>query len=249
MRYAIFSDVHGNMEALDVVLNHLRNLSPDGYVFLGDAVGYGANPNEVCDVIRALQPISVLGNHDAAVAGRMDYGHYYDAARDALDWCGEQLSADNMRWLQQLPYTDRRGPVEFCHGSPLEPEAFDYLFNTDQVTALLDENIGLAPVTLIGHSHLTVSFRIQTQEQTRVVPIKATEITCPLADPHTRHIITVGSVGQPRDRDPRACCGLFDTETGVYTFYRLAYDMQGARQKIIDAGLPPVFGERLLLGV
>src|SRR4051794_20940836 len=99
MRYGIFSDVHGNLEALSVVLAHLEGEHVDAYAFLGDAVGYGANPNEVCDLIRPLAHVSIVGNHDAAVTGRMDYAEYYDAARHALDWCKERLSPDNLAWL------------------------------------------------------------------------------------------------------------------------------------------------------
>src|SRR6185437_13933187 len=127
MRYGFISDVHGNIEALDVVLKHLEQQTIDRYVFLGDAVGYGPNPNEVCDRIRALNALSILGNHDAAVAGRMDYGFYYDAARHALDWCAERMTPENMAWLKALPYKIREGDVEFCHGAPIAPEMFDYL--------------------------------------------------------------------------------------------------------------------------
>ena len=160
MRYGIFSDVHGNLEALTVVLEHLGKQSIDRYIFLGDAVGYGANPNEVCDLIRPLASVAIVGNHDAAVAGRMDYSEYYDAARHALDWCAQRMTPENMAWLKQLPYKQREGDVEFCHGAPLVPEVFDYLFGAEQVFELLDAFEELAPVTFIGHSHLTISFRI-----------------------------------------------------------------------------------------
>lgn len=243
MRYGIFSDVHGNLEALEVVLAHLAEQNVDRYAFLGDAVGYGPNPNEVCDRIREVADVAIVGNHDAAVSGRMDYSEYYDAARHALDWCAQRLSAENMAWLAQLPYKHREGMVEFSHGAPVAPEMFDYLFAPEQVTDILDAADQLAEVTFIGHSHLTISFRIQGQ---RVTPILATEIEC---DPSCKYIITDGSVGQPRDRDPRTCCGVFDTETRLFTFHRLEYDIMAVRQKILDAGLSPVFGERLLVGM
>src|SRR5689334_9088753 len=103
MRYGIFSDVHGNLEALTAVLLRLGSLNIDQYIFLGDAVGYGANPNEVSDIIRKLTVVNILGNHDAAVAGRMDYSLYYDAARFSLDWCKERVTPENLQWLQSLP--------------------------------------------------------------------------------------------------------------------------------------------------
>ncbi|HET6343622.1 MAG TPA: metallophosphoesterase family protein [Myxococcota bacterium] len=243
MRYGIISDVHGNLEALHVVLEHLRQQSVDRYVFLGDAVGYGPNPNEVCDLIRPLAMVSIVGNHDAAVAGRMDYSQYYDAARLALDWCSQRLSPQNLSWLKGLPYKVREGEVEFSHGSPVAPELFDYLFGVEQVMELMDAADELAPVTFIGHSHLTLSFCIKDGA---VTPIVAPAITC---DPHAKYIITVGSVGQPRDRDPRTCCGVFDTRSRIFEYHRLDYDVQTTRKKILDAGLAPVFGERLLVGI
>jgi diadenosine tetraphosphatase ApaH/serine/threonine PP2A family protein phosphatase len=243
MRYGILSDAHGNLEALTVVLEHLKTQNIDEYVFLGDAVGYGANPNEVCDLLRPLVTHAVLGNHDAAVSGRMDYSEYYDAARQALDWCAAQLSAENMQWLRSLPYKVSGGLVDFSHGAPLIPEAFDYLFAPEQLVELLGSYDAFAGVTFIGHSHLTISFELQPDQ---VAPILVPEIVC---RPDAKYIITVGSVGQPRDRDPRASCGIFDTEDRTFVYHRLDYDVLTARQRIIDAGLSPVFGERLLVGM
>lgn len=243
MRYALFSDVHGNLEALEVVIDHLSQLKADRVIFLGDAVGYGPNPNEVCDLIRPLADVSIIGNHDAAVCGRMDYEAYYEAAKHALDWCKARLSPSNMAWLRELPYKVREGDLEFCHGAPVAPEMFDYLFGVEQVMELMAAYDDLAPVTFIGHSHLTISFRLKDDE---VTPIIAPQVNC---DDGAKYIITVGSVGQPRDRDPRACCGIFDTDSQVFEYHRLNYDVQTTRQKILDAGLASVFGERLLVGV
>jgi predicted phosphodiesterase len=243
MRYAILSDAHGNLEALQVVLDYLGGQTIDQFVFLGDAVGYGANPNEVCDRLRPLADVAVLGNHDAAVCGRMEYSDYYDAARQALDWCTSELSEENLAWLNQLPFKVRREYIDFCHGAPLVPESFDYLFAAEQLHELIGSYDEFAPVTFIGHSHLTISFRL---ERDRVTPILLPEIVC---EPEAKYIVTVGSVGQPRDRDPRSSCGIFDSETRVFTFVRLDYDKETTRTKIINAGLAPVFGERLLVGM
>jgi diadenosine tetraphosphatase ApaH/serine/threonine PP2A family protein phosphatase len=243
MRYGLISDVHGNFEALAVVLDKLASLKVDACIFLGDAVGYGASPNEVCELLRRHATIGIVGNHDAAVSGRMDYDEYYDAARQALTWCTSRLSSENKSWLAGLPYKHREGFMEFSHGAPLVPEAFDYLFAADQASALLGKGEELAPVTFVGHSHLTTCFRL---EGARLRSFVADRVEC---DAGAKYIITVGSVGQPRDRDPRACCGVFDTDRRLFTFHRLEYDIHGARQKIIDAGLAPVFGDRLLVGV
>ncbi len=244
MRYGIFSDVHGNIEALDVVLDYLKAEGVDRYAFLGDAVGYGANPDEVCTKIRELDPIAVVGNHDAAVAGRMSYDDYYDAAREALDWCQKRMSPENLKWLEEMPFKVREGDVEFCHGAPVVPEAFDYLFSADQAMGVLRGGFdSLAPVTFIGHSHLTISFRITGDS---VEPVIDGQVQC---GDGARYIITDGSVGQPRDRDPRTCCGIYDTETKLFTYKRLEYDIFSQRRKILEAGLPAVFGDRLLVGM
>ncbi|MBN1961558.1 MAG: metallophosphoesterase family protein [Deltaproteobacteria bacterium] len=242
MRYGILSDVHGNLEALTVVLEKFASMDLDAYIFLGDAVGYGASPNEVCALLRDKVKLSVLGNHDAAVAGRMDYADYYPAARNALRWCSENLEPSHMQWLKEMPYWIEYEQIGLCHGLPFNAEAFEYMFNSEQIRPRLDEIRSLPAITFIGHSHLTVSFCIDGE---KVTPLMDTIIEC---RPDARYIITVGSVGQPRDRDPRACCGVYDSEQSIFTYHRFEYDIHSARQKIIDAGLPTIFGDRLLMG-
>ncbi|HVR02755.1 MAG TPA: metallophosphoesterase family protein, partial [Polyangia bacterium] len=128
MRIGIFSDTHANIEALDAVIKAIDAERVDQYVCLGDTVGYGASPNECCALVRSKAAHTILGNHDAAVAGRMDYSYYYHAARHALDLHARQLKPEHMSWLKQLPYEVRQGEVHFCHGSPLNIEDFDYIF-------------------------------------------------------------------------------------------------------------------------
>ena len=243
MRYGIISDVHGNIEALNAVLKHLANENIDKYAFLGDAVGYGPNPDEVCDLLRETADYAVIGNHDAAVTGKMDYSDYYEAARHGIDWCKERLSSENLEWLNALPYTQEADGILFSHGAPVAPELFDYLFSADQVFPLIDAIEELPPVTFIGHSHLTVAFRIKNKG---VEPLLARVIEC---DPKAHYIITGGSVGQPRDRNPKACCGIYDTETKTFVFRRVQYDQLETRRKIVEAGLASVFGDRLLVGI
>ncbi len=243
MRYGIISDVHGNIEALGAVLDFLDGQKLDRIAFLGDAVGYGPNPNEACDRLREVVDVAVVGNHDAAVCGRMDYSEYYEAAREVLDWCAKRLTKENLDWLAGLPYKVREDFTEFCHGAPAAPEMFDYLFAPEQVVDLLEATDDLAEVTFIGHSHLTISFQI---EKETITPLMVSELEC---RPGAQYHLTAGSAGQPRDRDPRSCCGIFDTETRLFQYHRLEYDVMATRQKIIDAGLAPVFGERLLVGM
>ena len=135
----------------------------------------------------------------------------------------------------------KEGPT--WNGAPIAPEMFDYLFGVEQVMELMDMREELAPITFIGHSHLTISFCLRDD---LVTPMVVPAIRC---EADANYIITVGSVGQPRDRDPRACCGVFDTDTQIFEYHRLEYDVYATREKIIEAGLSPVFGERLLVGV
>jgi diadenosine tetraphosphatase ApaH/serine/threonine PP2A family protein phosphatase len=244
MLIAIFSDVHANLEALEKVLRYYKGQSPDRYIFLGDAVGYGPNPNEVCNLLRDLKGLTmILGNHDAAVAGRMPYNEYYDAARQALDWTAEQLSAENRVWLKSIPYKVSECECTFSHGSPIVPEAFEYLFIPEQILDLYDVWDSFSSMTFIGHSHLSISFKF---DEENVTPLIADEI---VYSPKFKYIVTVGSVGQPRDRDPRACCGLYDTEKRVFRYQRIDYDQEKTKKKIIKAGLAAAFGERLLVGM
>ncbi len=243
MRYAIFSDTHANIEALTAVLKAYQSERIDRYVCLGDTVGYGASPNECCDRIRQIAAFTILGNHDAAVAGRMDYSYYYDAARNALDKHARQLSPANMNWLKELPYEVRENGISFCHGSPINLEEFEYIFSAEQAARCLDIWDQLGTATFIGHSHLCKAFALTREEVFEVVAGKF-ELR-----PEHKYIISVGSVGQPRDYDPRASYTIFDTSERTFEFKRVSYDIDAAAQKIFDSELERNFANRLFLGV
>jgi predicted phosphodiesterase len=243
MRIGIFSDTHANIEALQAVMASFKKEGVDKYVCLGDTVGYGANPNECCDVVRDVAAFTILGNHDAAVAGRMDYSYYYDAARQALDLHASLLTPENMRWLQALPYEVREGHISYCHGSPVNIEEFEYIFAPEQAARCLPEWDRLADVTFIGHSHLCKSFALEPDDVHEVVAQKFE-----LRSGH-KYIISVGSVGQPRDYDNRASYTIYDDEKRVFEFKRVAYDIDSAAQKIFNAKLERNFGNRLFIGV
>ncbi len=243
MRYGIFSDVHANVQALTAVMEAYEDENIDRFICLGDVVGYGANPNECADIVRQKAAITILGNHDAAVSGRMDYSYYYDAARNALDWTAKQISEETLVWLKSLAYSHRENDLEFCHGSPIYPSEFEYIFTREKARELLPYWDRLARVTFIGHSHLTRSFALANDD--------AVDVVAPsfgLRRDH-KYIITVGSIGQPRDYDNRSCCAIFDTETFNFRYKRVEYDIEEAKQRIIDAGLSYNFGARLLVGI
>lgn len=243
MRLGIFSDTHANLEALTAVVKAYEQEKIDKFVCLGDTVGYGASPNECCDIVRNLAAFTILGNHDAAVAGRMDYSYYYDAARQALDLHAETLTKENMEWLRALPYQRREADLYFCHGSPLNLEEFEYIFAPEQAARCQGIWDDLGDVTFIGHSHLCKAFALTRDEVFEVVAPKF------VIRPGHRYIVSVGSVGQPRDYDNRASYTIFDTVERSFEFKRVAYDIESAAKKIYDAELERNFGNRLFLGV
>ncbi len=245
MRLGIFSDVHGNYEALSAVFERYSQASVDRYYCLGDTVGYGGSPNECCDWVREVAAASVLGNHDAAVAGRMDYDYYYDAARQALDTHAAMLTDTNLEWLRSLPYSINvpEAEVGLCHGTPVRVEAFDYIFAPEQAQECLAIYSQLSNLTVIGHSHLCKVFRLSRNKVEELPPIDF------VLEPGFKYIVSDGSVGQPRDYDNRASYTIFDTESRLFEFHRVPYDIETAAQKILAAKLDRNFAHRLFVGV
>jgi diadenosine tetraphosphatase ApaH/serine/threonine PP2A family protein phosphatase len=245
MRFGIFSDVHANIEALSAVMEALRQERVDRYYCLGDVVGYGASPNECADIVRRVAEVTILGNHDAAVAGRMDYSYYYEAARQALDTHANQLTPDNMAWLKSLPYKHELNDVglHLCHGSPLRIEEFEYIFAPEQARECLGMWEDLGDLTLIGHSHLCKVFALRPGEVEELPPRRFQ------LRKGWKYIASVGSVGQPRDYDNRASYTIFDTDKREFEFKRVEYDIESAASKIFAGNLERNFGHRLFIGV
>ena len=241
MRIGIFSDVHANIEAMTAVMQAYATERIDKFVCIGDVVGYGASPNECCDLIREVAAFTILGNHDAAVAGRMDYSYYYDAARHALDVHARALTPENLTWLRSLPYEQRDGDVTFCHGSPINLEEFEYIFSLEQAAKCLEMWDDLSMVTFIGHSHLCKSFALARNDVFEVVATKFA------IRPDHRYIISVGSVGQPRDGDPRPCYVI--QEPNQLSFRRVEYDPTVTANKIYNIpDLDDFLGDRIKQG-
>ena len=250
MRYLILSDVHSNREALDAVRAHVRRKRFDRVVFLGDAVGYGASPNHVLDWLRSLGPglDAVRGNHDRVCAG-LDSAEYFNRyARDAARWTLQHLHDRNLEYLQSLP----EGPlalsdeVAICHGSSVDEDAY--------VFSAYDAQLAFAgtpqPIILFGHTHVPSMFMLREQNGSHTLRVRLISGRRMVLDlePDSRYLVNPGSVGQPRDRDPRAAYALLDTEQRRMYFYRVSYRAMEARRRILASGLPPVLGDRLLYG-
>jgi predicted phosphodiesterase len=243
MRYGIISDIHGNLEALNACLEVLEDEGIDRLVCLGDIVGYGAQPDDCLNIIRERADYTVLGNHDAVIVGKLDAEYCHAAAQRALKYCAERISAENFQFLDSLEYKTAVGDICFCHGSPINAEDFEYVFSLDQAAALTAHFPELHDVTFVGHSHLTTSYL--------VTPAMSLQVKAPrfqLRD-GVKYLFNVGSVGQPRDKDCRACFVIYDTDERTVNYMRVEYDIASAAQKIFDANLPSAFGQRLFHGV
>jgi predicted phosphodiesterase len=245
MRLGIFSDTHANYEALSAVLEAYKNERIDVFYCLGDTVGYGGSPNECADLVRQIAKKTILGNHDAAVAGRMDYSYYYEAARQALDTHAAMLSPENAAWLKSLPYKEQLKDinVDLCHGSPVRLEEFEYIFAPEQARECLPMYDELAHLTLIGHSHLCKVFALTHNS---VEELNASDFKL---EPDKKYIVSVGSVGQPRDYDNRASYTIYDTAEKRFYFRRIEYDIETAAEKVLKAKLERNFAHRLYIGV
>jgi predicted phosphodiesterase len=245
MRLGIFSDVHANYEALSAVLEAYRQERIDAFYCLGDTVGYGGSPNECADIVRGLAKRTILGNHDAAVSGRMDYSYYYEAARHALDAHANMITDENMEWLRSLPYQHMldEEQVLLCHGSPVRLEEFEYIFAPEQARECLSIYDQIGHLTLIGHSHLCKVFAL-TRTGVEELPSMDFEL-----EEDKKYIVSVGSVGQPRDRDNRASYTVYDTEAKRFEFKRIEYDIELAADKVLRAKLERNFAHRLFIGV
>lgn len=251
MRYLIFSDVHANFEALRAVLAHAARKKRDAVLFLGDAVGYGAAPNQVLERLRALKGrvVSVRGNHDRVTLDASQGAVFFNSyARQAVEWAAGVLTPANRTFLKRLPIGPLKvdDEVVICHGSPADED--EYLLT--EMEAWEGFRAGSAFVTFFGHSHVPSVFELGRHGERVSLSgyvLRGSRVTLDL-DRSRRYLINPGSVGQPRDRDPRASYALYDSRARRLTLFRVPYDVEAARRRILAAGLPPILGDRLLHG-
>jgi diadenosine tetraphosphatase ApaH/serine/threonine PP2A family protein phosphatase len=244
LRHVIFSDVHGNLEALEAVVRHATASAAGFFLCLGDVVGYGADPNECIDAIRALPGWACLkGNHDAAVVDPHERAFFHEVALEGIHFTESRLTDENKRFLSALPYTYTEHPRYMgVHASPSRPEAWDYVLDHAGAGRAFDA-MGEHRVAFIGHSHAPVIFG----DDGSVDRFPSGEGAA-LDLARVRYVINVGSVGQPRDGNPDAAYVLYDDATDTVRLFRVPYDRERAAEKILRAGLPPVLAERLLVG-
>jgi diadenosine tetraphosphatase ApaH/serine/threonine PP2A family protein phosphatase len=246
MRYLVLTDIHANLEALDTCIADARVRKFDETLVLGDLVGYGGDPNAVVECVQALKPVAIVrGNHDKVACGLEQAEGFNAVARSAAKWTLDVLTPAHREWLCALP----EGPhlvdevIEICHGSPFDEDA--YIF--DELDAVRALKVSARPLCLFGHTHYPVTFELSNQSFDSVDAASASEMQIEMK-PGSKYLVNPGSVGQPRDGDPRAAYAIVDTTTLRVELFRLKYPIAEAQAKVIKAGLPEVLAHRLAVG-
>jgi predicted phosphodiesterase len=246
MRYLVLTDIHANLEALDACLADALVHTYDATLVLGDLVGYGPDPNTVVERVQALNPVAIVrGNHDKVACGLEQAEGFNSVAKSAAKWTFDILKPAHCNWLCELP----EGPievddlVEICHGSPFDEDA--YIF--DELDAVRALKVATRPLCLFGHTHYPVTFELSEQSFDSVGSATDPQMQVQMRA-GCKYLLNPGSVGQPRDGDPRAAYAIVDTQHRRVELYRLAYPVEDTQTKIIKAGLPEVLAQRLGVG-
>lgn len=240
MKYGIISDVHSNLEALVSVKASLEKDGAEEVFFLGDAVGYCANPNEVTELLAGWVQICLAGNHDMAVVGLTEISYFNPYAQQAILWTASQLSPGNWDFLRSLPYQAQKGDYTYVHASPKDPAEWNYILSgLEAHRNFLYMETG---VCFIGHSHSPLAF---IQDKDRIAVTGCVKLTL---EREKKYIINVGSVGQPRDGNPLAAYALLDSQSRTVEIKRIPYDTALAQRKMRQANLPSYLIERLSWG-
>lgn len=243
MRYAILSDIHGNLEAFKAVLDALSAERIDSYLSLGDVVGYGADPKECIKLLKSIgieQEFLIAGNHEWGVLGRRGEDGFAELAKDAVIWTRKVLGEDELQYLKsfQLVYEDEK--FTLVHGSLNMPEEFYYIFDTEDADVTISRMRN--PLCFVGHTHVPGIF---ASNHNKVDYLGNDKIRI---DYDRKYVINAGSIGQPRDGDPRAAYAIFDDEESTIEIKRVEYEVKKAQNKILAAGLPARLADRLSEG-
>lgn len=244
MKYGLLGDIHSNLSALETVLEHLDREGVDVLISVGDVVGYGAAPRECIELLRSREVITVKGNHDAACVGELDERYFNPYAREAVAWTRRVLHKEDVAWLRSLPLSVELEHCQVAHGTIHQPELFDYVLSTTDADPSLD--VMTRPVGFVGHSHIPIALLRFADAPRRTAYTKEAEVDLSEV---TRALINVGSVGQPRDEEPRTAYVVYDSEARLSWLRRCDYDIDREATRIRKAGLPEVLAERLRLGI
>lgn len=241
MRLALLSDIHSNLEGLTAVLAEIERLDVDEIYSLGDVVGYGCNPAECLNLVDKNCRVKLMGNHEHAVLGLVSTEGYTHGARVAATWTQERMTDREITIMSDFEMRFKKKGVLYLHASPVEPEEWHYILTPTEA----DEAFGNfnEPICFHGHTHIPVIF---TEMDTGLPRRKAGHDFDP--DPENRYLVNVGSVGQPRDNDPRACFVVFDTNEQHVEYHRVEYDISRVQAKMTEAELPRMLVNRLAAG-
>jgi predicted phosphodiesterase len=239
MRYGIIADIHANLEGLQVVLEDIKQQKCTHVVCLGDVVGYGANPKECLDIIRGMNIPVVKGNHDEYIGSNEDPEGFNDAAAEAVNWSRNQLTEDDRKWLRELKYFRLVANFSIVHATLDAPQRWGYVF--EKLEAAASFTYQNTQVCFFGHTHVPVAF-------IRDTGVRGGTYSKFRVEAGKKYFVNVGSVGQPRDGDPRAAYVIYDLPQQTIEIRRLDYDIPTAQRKIRAAGLPDRLAERLATG-
>jgi predicted phosphodiesterase len=239
MKFAIIADIHANLEALQVVLADIKEQKCTHYACVGDVVGYGANPKECLKIVRDLGMPCVKGNHDEYCSMEEQLDGFNAHAAEAVNWTRKQLNDDERQWLRDLKYFRLVTSFSMVHATLDGPQRWGYVF--DKLAAAASFTYQNTSVCFFGHTHVPVAFIRDTM-------VRGGTYSKFKVDPSKKYFVNVGSVGQPRDNNPKAAYVVYDVDEGVIELRRLEYDIAAAQKKILDAGLPPRLAERLSYG-
>jgi len=240
MRLAIISDIHANFEALEAVFGDIDAQKVDEVVCLGDIVGYGPAPDECIQLVRKRCPLVLQGNHDAAAVGQLSTNHFNIHAKIAIEWTVDNLTDEGTAFLSQLPLTASREGASLVHATPYEPGMWYYITSLEEA-AFNFQFFDMAHC-FIGHTHLPIIVALDKEKEVYVH--QDTSIVFD-QDEERRFLINVGSVGQPRDRNPRACYGIFDTTLRQFSYRRVEYDVKKTQARMRKAKMPEFLIMRL----
>lgn len=246
MRYLILADIHANLDALKAVLERAKKEHIDKYIILGDVLDYGAEPNETIEVLRGLSPQeAVRGDHEKIFTGELSEEYFDPEVLRCSRWTKKQLTEESINYIKTFPKGPRTidDTFEIVHGS--YPDEDMYIIDSEIL--ITSFTYLKAPIGFFGHTHVPVIFIQKSNGKNDVAGFRGGENMFQLKDDE-KYLINPGSVGQPRDNNPDTAFAVFDSDTKTITMFRISYDKDRAAKKIMDAGLPDFFAQRLITG-
>jgi predicted phosphodiesterase len=239
MRFAIIADIHANLEAFRVVLDDAQKQKCMHYTCIGDVVGYGANPHECLEIVRKMGMPCVKGNHDEYCSSEEELDGFNPHAAEAVNWTRKQLSKEDRQWLRDLKYVRLVASFSMVHATLDGPQRWGYVF--DKLMAAASFTYQNTQVCFFGHTHVPVAFL-------RDSVVRGGNYSTFKVEPGKKYFVNVGSVGQPRDGNPKAAYVVYDLDESTIELRRLDYDIPKAQKKIMEAGLPQRLADRLAYG-